>query len=121
MDTDNSVVDLSAAFPGMTMPPNEPIGFMAQGEEFLVIQSGDLVTLPLFWDGAILRRSRGFLGIGAELGTPDNSFTITIRNENDTRVGTVIPPEACSQQAVETSHSNLRLPFQPLAHLRWPI
>ena len=64
VDTDNSVVDLSAAF-GLTMPPNEPIGFMAQGEEFLVIQSGDLITLPLFWDGVTLRRSLGFLGIGA--------------------------------------------------------
>jgi len=63
VDTDNSVVDLSAAF-GLTMPPNEPIGFMVQGEQFLVIQSGDLVTKPLFWDGATLRRSNGFLGVG---------------------------------------------------------
>jgi hypothetical protein len=91
VDTDNSVVDLSAAFPGMTMPPNEPIGYMEQGEEFLVIQSGDLVTLPLFWDGVTLRRSRGFLGIGAGQTTTTDAFQITIQNVDDTRVGTVIP------------------------------
>lgn len=109
VDTDNSVVDLSSAFPGMTMPPNEPLGFMVQGEEFLVIQSGDQITLPLFWDGATLRRSRGFLGIGAELGTPDNAFTITIRNENDTRVGTVIP--AGSIFTTDQGNFNLLTPF----------
>lgn len=90
VDTDNSVVDLSATF-GLTMPPNEPIGFMVQGEEFLVIQSGDLITLPLFWDGAILRRSLGFLGIGAGPTDLEDTFQITIQNVDDTRVGTVIP------------------------------
>jgi len=109
VDTDNSVVDLSTAFPGMTMPPNEPLGFMAQGEEFLVIQSGDLVTLPLFWDGAILRRSRGFLGIGAGQSTLDNAFQITIRNDNDTRVGTVIP--AGSLFTTDQGNFTLQSPF----------
>ncbi len=61
--TDNSVVDLSAAF-GLTNPATEPLGFMVQGEEFLIIQAGDYTTLPLFWDGALLRRSVGFLGVG---------------------------------------------------------
>jgi hypothetical protein len=64
VDTDNSVVDLTAAFPGTDMPPDEPHYFFVQGEEFLIIQAGDLKTLPLFWDGNILRRSVGFLGIG---------------------------------------------------------
>ncbi len=62
-DTDNSVENLSAAF-GLFNPATEPISFFVQGEMFLVIQAGDLTTLPLFWDGAILRRSVGFLGIG---------------------------------------------------------
>ena len=88
VDTDNSVEDLSAVF-GLTMPPTEPLGFMVQGEEFLVIQSGDLVTLPLFWDGTILRRSLGFLGTAA--GTTPDVFTITIKNIDDTRVGTIFP------------------------------
>jgi hypothetical protein len=108
-DTDNSVVDLSAAFGELTMPPNEPIGFMAQGEEFLVIQSGDLITLPLFWDGATLRRSLGFLGIGAGQTTVSSTFQITIRNEDDTRVGTVLP--AGSLFTTDQGNFTLRLPF----------
>jgi hypothetical protein len=108
VDTDNSVEDLSAKF-GLTMPPNEPLGFMVQGEEFLVIQSGDLVTLPLFWDGAILRRSRGFLGIGAGLGTLPDTFQITIQNVNDPRAGTVVP--AGSLFTTSGGDFTLNLPF----------
>lgn len=61
VDTDNSVVDLSAAF-GLTNPPTEPQAYFAQGEQFLVIHAGDNVTLPLFWDGVTLRRSLGLPG-----------------------------------------------------------
>jgi hypothetical protein len=64
VDTDNSVENLTAAFPGTTMPPTQPETFFEQGERFLIIQAGDLTTLPLFWDGNLLRRSVGFLGIG---------------------------------------------------------
>jgi hypothetical protein len=64
VDTDNSVENLTAAFPGTAMPPLEEHYFFVQGEQFLIIQSGDLLTLPLFWDGATLRRSNGFLGVG---------------------------------------------------------
>lgn len=108
VDTDNSVEDLSAAF-GLTMPPDEPIGFMVQGEEFLVIQSGDLITLPLFWDGVTLRRSLGFLGIGAGPTTLDDAFQITIQNVNDTRVGTVIP--AGSLFTNDAGNFTLKSPF----------
>ncbi len=52
-------VNLTALFPGTAMPADQPQAFMAQGENFLVIQSGDLKTLPLFWDGTTLRRSNG--------------------------------------------------------------
>jgi len=58
VDTNNSVNDLSGAF-GLTNPPTEPQAFFVQGEEFAVIQAGDGVTLPLFWDGQNLRRSSG--------------------------------------------------------------
>jgi len=108
VDTDNSVVDLSAAF-HLTMPADQPIGYMEQGEEFLIIQSGDLITLPLFWDGAILRRSRGFLGIAAGQATPNNTFTITIQNVNDVRVGTVIP--AGSMFTTSGGNFTLQSPF----------
>lgn len=52
-----AVTDLMAA--GDTNPPNEPQAYFVQGEEFLVIQAGDNTTLPLFWDGQLLRRSNG--------------------------------------------------------------
>lgn len=109
VDTDYSVRDLSAAFPGMTMPPDEPIGYMVQGEQFLVIQSGDLVTLPLFWDGTTLRRSLGFLGIGAGPITLADTYQIGIQNGDDTRVGTVIP--AGSLFSNDAGNFTLRLPF----------
>jgi hypothetical protein len=71
VDTDNSVVSLSAAF-GLYNPPLEPQSYFAQGEEFLVIQAGDGVTLPLFWDGVTLRRSTG---AGIVAGVTNANFT----------------------------------------------
>jgi len=62
------LTDLSAMF-GEYHPANVDKFFFAQGEEFLVIQAGDLITLPLFWDGAILRRSIG-VNIAATPGQP---------------------------------------------------
>jgi hypothetical protein len=55
----SAVVNETAAFPDTGMPPTQPQAFFAQSENFLVIQSGDLKTLPLFWDGTKLRRSNG--------------------------------------------------------------
>jgi hypothetical protein len=57
-DAPEASIDLSAVF-GLTNPPDLPYSYFVQGEQFLVIQAGDLITLPLFWDGAILRRSNG--------------------------------------------------------------
>jgi hypothetical protein len=51
-------------------PPLETKSFMCQGEQFVVIQAGDYATLPLFWDGATLRRSHGLTGITA-IGDPN--------------------------------------------------
>ncbi len=61
VDSDNSVRNLSAEF-GLTNPPDEERAFFVQAEMFLVIQAGDLVTKPLFWDGVTLRRSNGLTG-----------------------------------------------------------
>lgn len=72
VDTDNSVVDLSA-MSGLTNPAGITQGFMCQGEEFLVIQAGDYTTLPLFWDGAAMRRSTGILNTTA---LPGGTFTV---------------------------------------------
>lgn len=43
-----------------------------QGEQFLVIQAGDNVTLPLFYDGSTLRRSEG---ASRNLATTSANFT----------------------------------------------
>lgn len=63
VDTNNAVVDISAAF-GLTNPATVPQAFFCQGEEFMVIQAGDYATLPLFWDGLNLRRSVGLAPTG---------------------------------------------------------
>jgi hypothetical protein len=70
VDTDNSIVNLSEQS-GLTMPVTTK-GFMCQGEEFLVIQAGDYETLPLFWDGMNLVRSRGFTADSL----PNPTFTV---------------------------------------------
>ena len=56
VDTDNSVENITQ---GNNNPPLVDQAFMTQGEQFLVIQAGDYVTLPLFWDGTTMRRSVG--------------------------------------------------------------
>lgn len=71
-DTDYSVRDLSSEF-GLTNPADTARAYFAQGEQFLVIQAGDFVTLPLFWDGATLRRSRG---PAVALGVTAANFTV---------------------------------------------
>lgn len=74
VQSDNSVEDLTANQPvdacgRATANPSTPTRvFYAQGEEFLVIQPGDYDppnnpgTLPLFYDGVLLRRSNGLTG-----------------------------------------------------------
>lgn len=63
-----SVTELTA--PATLMPATQPEFFFCQGEQFLVIQAGDSVTLPLFWDGTILRRSKGITNTAVAPGTP---------------------------------------------------
>jgi len=55
-----ATINLSTVF-GLTHPPTVDQAFFCQAEEFLVIQAGDGVTLPLIWDGALLRRSVGII------------------------------------------------------------
>ncbi len=60
LDT-GSVRNLSQEF-NLYNNPTEPFAYYVQAEEFALIQSGDNVTLPLIWDGNILRRSNGITG-----------------------------------------------------------
>jgi len=55
---------------GSTNPPFVPFAHFAQAENFLIIQAGDGVTLPLFWDGETLRRSKGITNVAATPGMP---------------------------------------------------
>lgn len=87
-----TTTNLSAAF-GLFNPPNAEMAFFCQGENYLIIQAGDFytgplaippggmndygqaipngtTTLPLFWDGTTLRRSRGITSL-APANAPD--------------------------------------------------
>lgn len=55
VDTDNSIDEIT--IPGNPNPADRDQAWMAQGEQFMVIQDG--LSLPLIWDGVFLRRSAG--------------------------------------------------------------
>jgi len=69
--------DLSVEF-GLFNPPDVEQAFFEQAEQFAIIQAGDFqsigqvpaATLPLFWDGATLWRSKGITNILVAPGTP---------------------------------------------------
>lgn len=62
-------IDLSVAF-NLFLPASQPYFYFVQAEQFLVIQAGDNVTLPLFWDGTTLRQSKGITNTAVAPGTP---------------------------------------------------
>lgn len=64
------IQDLTGGNPALLMPTSVESAFFVQGEQFLVVQAGDYTTLPLFWDGAILRRSIGITTAAVAPGTP---------------------------------------------------
>lgn len=63
VDDPSHGIDLTRSFAthsdSMTLPATIERAFFCQGEKYLIIQAGDNVTLPLFWDGSVLRRSIG--------------------------------------------------------------
>ncbi len=69
--TDNpaGAVDLSVQF-NLILPITPRVWF-CQAEIFLIIQAGDGVTLPLFWDGTKLFQSTGITSNSVSPGTPD--------------------------------------------------
>lgn len=68
VDDPASAVDLSVQF-SISIPFTERVYF-CQAEEFLIIQAGDGITLPLFWDDATLRQSVGITNLAVAPGTP---------------------------------------------------
>ncbi len=67
--TTGAATDLSTTF-NLTNSATAPQAYFCQAEQFLIIQSGDGTTLPLFWDGAVLRRSKGITNTAVPPGTP---------------------------------------------------
>jgi hypothetical protein len=69
-----TVTDISAQF-NLFHPSNVQQAFFCQGSQFLIVQAGDYLnnanpTLPLFWDGTTLRRSKGITNSSVAPGTP---------------------------------------------------
>lgn len=64
LDTDNSIDDITGP---LSFPATAPLYHFVQGEEFMVVQAGDYVTLPAFWDGSLMRHSIGLSGVNKEL------------------------------------------------------
>lgn len=59
IDLWDTVAVTDITIPGDPNPATEEQSFFQQGEQFMVIQAGDYVTLPLIWDNVTLRRSLG--------------------------------------------------------------
>lgn len=57
VDTDFSIEEIT--IPGDPNPAAAPLAHFIQGEQFLIIQSGDFEKLPMFWDGQQMSRSSG--------------------------------------------------------------
>lgn len=55
--TDNAVIEISTA--ATEMPATVPKLYFEQAEEYLIIQAGDYVTLPLIWNNVTMYRSIG--------------------------------------------------------------
>lgn len=76
VDADGTTTDLSVIF-GLYNSATAPHAYFVQGKRFMVIQSGDNVTLPLIWDGTTLRRSNGLTGNVAQPSATTHEMTIT--------------------------------------------
>lgn len=69
-DMDTGELTPLSSNPALVHPATSDHCYFVQAEEFLVIQAGDSVTLPLFWDGTTLRRSLGITNTAVAPGTP---------------------------------------------------
>lgn len=69
VDQHFAVGNISAVFTGTGMPASIDGFEYCQGENYLIIQANDGVTLPLFWNNSILRRSLGITNRGVAPGT----------------------------------------------------
>jgi hypothetical protein len=98
------IVDLTGGNSALRMPPTEPHAYFVQGEQFLIVQAGDGVTLPLFWDGSILRRSVGLLGNASN---PPLSVVLT---NVDSVAGTVFPDQTGTNNPLGVAYTGFTAP-----------
>jgi hypothetical protein len=70
VDNPSASIDLTAGFPAFQNPTANEVSYFVQAEQFLVIQAGDYVTNPLFWNGTSLSRSTGITNTAVASGTP---------------------------------------------------
>lgn len=123
IDPDNPTQadDLSIRF-GLTMPITEQ-SFFCQGEQFMIVQAGDFDnpgpvvpgvtdsegrTLPLFWDGASLRRSRGIFP-GALSSANPPTLSVTLKNIAATP-GYVFPDETSASNPLGVPYTGFTVP-----------
>lgn len=70
-DLAEAPIDLTAGFPiSSPNPATVDQSYFCQGEKYMIVQAGDGVTRPLFWDGSTLRRSLGITNGAVAPGTP---------------------------------------------------
>lgn len=133
VDPPYTIVNLSQEF-GLSNPPGIPQCFMCQAEQFLIIQAGDYLTspkptLPLFWDGFKLTRSRGILGVNnTPLGgaTPYNEIPaatcmcyyqgrVWYAQQRTVSAGDIVDDQASGTAAYDFRDSVLKVTENPLA------
>lgn len=68
-DFADAPINLSQAF-SLVHPGLNPHAYFVQGNKYGIIQAGDNVTRPLFWDDVTLRRSIGITNNAVAPGTP---------------------------------------------------
>ena len=116
-DVDSGVVvDLTGGDATLRMPVDQPHAYFVQGEEFLVIQAGDGVTLPLIWDGATLRRSLGLSGMGQVF--PDLG---NIGRYNVTASSAWVVPAIGATVTVNTGPGDVPAPVNSYVYLLNPV
>lgn len=104
VDTDNSVNDVTNGF---NDPSNVAKAYFEQGEQFLVKQAGDGVTLPLFWDGTTLRRSNG---ASASVGVVHTAFNIPAEG-SDVLVTLTAPFSGITNQILNVNYQGMFVEF----------
>lgn len=105
-DNPSAAQNLSATF-GLTLPTSELRYYFCQAEKFLVIQAGDLSTLPLIWDGTTLRRSLGLSGLGIPTPVPGTNLGYIVFTDNYVLPAFWVVPAVGANVTINTGNTAL--------------